>query len=368
MKHIQLRNGIYHYRRRTPKSLVRTINTKMISKALHSNLEQAIKLGAIIDEKLDNLKSLAKFGLNTGQSAFAINDKAAKREIVPFSQLAESYLGTLSVSDGKMREYRTVAHTLGALVTEISYSELEKVKARIGKLPKRNIQKYRKMTLAELVKVNAPVEDCISHKSANEYIKIMNAIVHHAYKSELVDKDVKLKLFTIEHQARTERSTLMKPAIKQLIDSAKSIELSQAYRLLYLTGMRLSEAYKCKISTIDGVECFDLRNPTEALKNKSSYRIIPVHSELEAESALKAIKSLEPNYVSRQASKALEGANESLYSLRHSFATDLISGEVRAEIISELMGHAHKSMTLNRYAKGFPITQLQDAVEKLTLL
>jgi integrase len=59
------------------------------------------------------------------------------------------------------------------------------------------------------------------------------------------------------------------------------------------------------------------------------------------------------------------GDGESLYSLRHSFATHLVATGVRSELLSELMGHTHKSMSLSRYAKGFPIKMLHDAVNQL---
>jgi len=56
---------------------------------------------------------------------------------------------------------------------------------------------------------------------------------------------------------------------------------------------------------------------------------------------------------------------KSLYSLRHTFATTLIAKGIQPEVVSELMGHAHSTMTMNRYVKGYPIKVLKEAIDKL---
>ena len=53
------------------------------------------------------------------------------------------------------------------------------------------------------------------------------------------------------------------------------------------------------------------------------------------------------------------------YSLRHTFASELIKRDVSSDIVSELLGHKHLGMTLSRYAKGFSVQQLYDAIIKL---
>ena len=51
-----------------------------------------------------------------------------------------------------------------------------------------------------------------------------------------------------------------------------------------------------------------------------------------------------------------------LHCLRHTFASELIKRDVSSDIVSELLGHKHLGMTLSRYAKGFSIQQLYDAI------
>jgi len=137
--------------------------------------------------------------------------------------------------------------------------------------------------------------------------------------------------------------------------------------------MRRSEVYKCVIHKIDGILCFDLRQPTDKLKTQASYRVIPVHSlligrifELNLDLARKKLIS---NQLKESMVKAqLEDINrKSLYSLRHSFGTELIANRVDSTIVSELMGHSVTSMTMNRYVQGYPIKRLQEAIETLSL-
>ena len=66
-------------------------------------------------------------------------------------------------------------------------------------------------------------------------------------------------------------------------------------------------------------------------------------------------------YIGRQF-KVSEGT---LYRLRHSFATHLAAKGIEPYIISELLGHTHKGMTMGRYVKGFPVELLSEAINKL---
>lgn len=67
--------------------------------------------------------------------------------------------------------------------------------------------------------------------------------------------------------------------------------------------------------------------------------------------------------ISRDFSKNIKEGT--LYSLRHSFATEMASKGIEPHIIAELLGHAHNGMTLGRYVKGFPIKLLSEAINRL---
>ncbi len=66
-------------------------------------------------------------------------------------------------------------------------------------------------------------------------------------------------------------------------------------------------------------------------------------------------------YIGRQ----FKVSEDTLYGLRHSFATHLASKDIEPYIISELLGHSHKDMTLSRYVKRFSVKLLSEAIDKL---
>ena len=243
----------------------------------------------------------------------------------------------------------------------ITFNLLDRVRTTIINLPRRNIQKYRSMPLKEVISTSVPDADKISSRSANEYIKTFNAILTFGHQRGYTEREFKLKVVKINASARNDRKALSLETINHLINTAQSTELRDSYTLLYLSGMRLSEAYKCKVTVVDGITCFDLRDCTD-LKTSVSRRLIPVHKSIDPFKALEAIRNMKPNYVSKQASKVLTNEGESLYSLRHSFATNLVNNGADANVVSELMGHSHKTMTLNRYAKGYKVTILYETV------
>ena len=296
--------------------------------------------------------------------------QVSKEPLPTITDLSSSYFKTLSVTKGKMSSYTTMIKTIIAISDEISYKSLDGIRDKLQRLPKRNIQRYRMMPLTEVISEKTlktvATKDKLTPKSINEYLKILNSILTFGYDRGVLSQHHKIKLLSINHQARTERSALTHSEIQGLLKDSRSPELALSYQLLYLSGMRLSEAYKCKLTTVNSIMCFDLRHTTETLKNSNSYRLIPVHSAVQdPENSLKAITSLKPSYLSRKASEMLGGGKKTLYSLRHSFATALASKGVQVGIVSELMGHSHKSITLNRYTKGYPVDILHTEINKL---
>lgn len=142
--------------------------------------------------------------------------------------------------------------------------------------------------------------------------------------------------------------------------------------LSFFSGLRLSEIPKLKIVRSE-IPYFDLTSSKISLKTSSSHRKIPIHTILIP--YISKIEEWEYNHLlwlarktKNRISKHLKNSeNKSLYSLRHSFATELISKNVNPAIVSELMGHSQKSLTLSVYTKQFPIKILNEAIQKLNL-
>ena len=164
--------------------------------------------------------------------------------------------------------------------------------------------------------------------------------------------------------SRDERVALDVDIIRHTISTANTVRLADSFTLLYLTGLRPSEVSKCKLTTVEGVRCFDLTDKSLQLKSRASHRLIPVHYSIkDPEQLLESFRSMSSQYMNRQFNVP-EGT---LYSLRHSFATELVGNGTEPYIISELLGHSHQGMTLGRYVKGFPVKVLKEAVDKLNI-
>ncbi len=369
-KYIIKRGNTYSYRRRIPKTLKPYFESGEYKKALSSSLSDSNDLASLISAQF----AKALLAMTIGQEP-DVSELTSVTTVIPvkptnmrMSELAEEFIASLNIKESRVKTYRRILDTAIIIMgNKINMSSLDRFKAQLPKMPKRNIEIYRKIPVREMIKRTFPEKDLISLKNCNEYIVVVNSMLIFGAERGYLDKPFRIKKYKITAAAREERRALDKDRIQWLIDTTQRHDVVSAYQILYLSGMRLSELFKCKVSTVDGIRCFDLTATDVSLKTDSSHRLIPVHSSItEPEKMLEEIRKVNLKYYSDVTNKRLE-KGESLYSLRHSFATHLIANETKAEIVSELMGHAHKSMTMSRYAKGFPITQLQDAVESLTL-
>jgi integrase len=238
------------------------------------------------------------------------------------------------------------------------------IKQTLSTMPRRNLQKYKVLPLSKLVKMKVPEEDRMSGETVNDHLKTLNSLIKFAYERDYIAKPYAVSMIKKTTSGRDERVALDVDTIMHTIATAKTARLTDSFALLYLTGLRPSEVTKCKLTSVDGIRCFDLRDRTLQLKSKGSYRLIPVHHAIkEPERLLESFKSMSSQYMNRQ----FDVAEGTLYSLRHSFATELAAKGVEPHIISELLGHSHQGMTLGRYVKGFPVKVLKEAVDKLNI-
>ncbi|KYJ87537.1 hypothetical protein AS592_10550 [Sulfurovum riftiae] len=363
LMHIHIRGTTYHYRRRIPLELQQYTHTLYFAKALSKNKDMAMMLARNIDSIFDELLMTKRMGKEPDIGKLGIDQEKSVSEI-------KSYLTVTERSDDAQKTVTMHMELLSILLPEdlsgLTQETLDKSITILKKLPKRNIQKYKRFPIKELINMDIPKKDKLAPRGVNAYLKTLKSFLNFCYKRNYIEKQFDIPLIKSEIASRAERTALNINTIIKLINGAKTSELKSAYTLLYLTGMRLSEVFKCKVSMIDGVKCFDLTDTTIKLKTKNSYRLIPVHRSItEPEDLLTNIRSLHPEYIAKQCSKTLKSGT--LYSLRHSFATDLASCGVAPHLISELMGHKQETMTLSRYIKGFPIEKLKQAIDTLTI-
>ncbi|WP_333805080.1 DUF6538 domain-containing protein [Sulfurospirillum sp.] len=239
----------------------------------------------------------------------------------------------------------------------------------ITKLPKRNIQRYRDMSVKELMKITPLAEEAISATTLNKYIKWTRKFYAFCTENDFIRKNPTATLGTVSNNdAITERLPLTPQEIRKLLELSKDeMVFHNGIKALAYSGMRLSELAKAKINNVEGLDCFDLSSKTLRLKTKASYRIIPIHSSIDIdllsqlpdlENFSKRVNTLIREHISSDSKKVL-------YSLRHTVATELKFKRVDSLVISEILGHAHSGMTMGRYASRYPLKILKKAIEKL---
>jgi len=263
-------------------------------------------------------------------------------------------------------------------INKLTYSRLIEIRDLLLKLPKRNIWKYRSMDTYTLVhnvhkgEMEIDSDKLVSTESSNKNLKRIKSLL--IFSQNLGQYKMSIPNFTIDNKqlSRNQRKAFTKDELNTIEDKLSNSSYYPIIQVLRYTGMRLGEVYKCRITEIDGILCFDLRNPTPPLKTLSSYRILPIHDSLlvHLDELTSLLNKYSNNYIGKRFKKDIERIlddteGKSLYSLRHTFATNLIANGVQPEIVSELMGHAHSTMTMNRYVKGYPIKVLKDAVNAL---
>ncbi|MBF0503288.1 MAG: site-specific integrase [Candidatus Riflebacteria bacterium] len=156
--------------------------------------------------------------------------------------------------------------------------------------------------------------------------------------------------------------------------------------------MRLNEICQLRtedIVTVDGILAFDLNDTGEkVLKNLTSSRIIPIHPDLIRIGFLdyvavireKGLPRLWMKLTRREDSYAkqfssyfqrfnrkyiTDNPRKVMHSFRHMFANQLKQACVRTEIISELLGHTHGSISIDRYGKPFDAKTLLGSMNAL---
>jgi len=385
----------YKYVRRVPKQLLDYIDIPTFRVSLgedkqeaaiqaisfNSTIEKAISLSSlgvsiqIINEELKPLIPQNKIKESSDDSLFSsiVNEyiHSNKTSVSPKETIAKQYFyHTLCPA-----LFKKVMGTSNPKLENLTFKHLLKVKDILIKLPKRNIQEYRDMSTSEIIKIldYVPKDNVVSSATVSKYIKKLRALYSFAIFRGLIQVNLAQGIpipSTLEN--KYQRLPLSSAELQTIL---VRISKDKVYLLniLQLTGMRLSELYKCELQIIDDILCFSLLNPTRKLKTQASYRVIPVHSSLlpNIDNFSNIRDNTSDTSLARTTSTIIKKLDfkdkdkKSLYSLRHKFATELIQRGANPSVVSELMGHSHKTMTLSRYSTGFSVEQLKEVIEIL---
>jgi len=394
---VKTKYNTLQYYRRVPKKLLKYVGVSKVRVGLGTEKENATKIALQYNKSIEEALHLIKEGveekiiISTIRELIPNNVKEIVQDSVLFSSTVDRYLKSKEgqISDKEIKEkinfysgvcsfiFKKILGTSNPKLSDITYGDLLEFKDVIARLPKRNIEKYKSMDMCRLLKIldEIPAVERVSARTVNRAIKWIRAIFNFSIvlgELEGVNLAHNIPLVKTEEE-RLQRLPLDNDEYNMLLNKL-SKEKRYLVQILKHTGMRLSEIYKCKIDTVEDVLVFSLLDKEYKLKTKSSYRIIPIHNSLLEElHHFDIYRCKVSNHRLSQSVSALikklnfvDSKKKSLYSLRHSFATELIQLGADSNIVSELLGHSHgRSMTLSRYASGFNIYQLDAVIQLL---
>ena len=235
-------------------------------------------------------------------------------------------------------------------------------------------------------------------KTVNKSMTLLSSFFKWAVRQGLVKRNPAEGLgLKLTKKASEERKAYTPEQLKALFSALPAVdhpeEPSKFWipRIAAYSGLRLEEICQLKPKDIieepGGVLCLNIDGPH--LKTSSSKRIVPIHRELlnlglgnylqglpsDQEGwifpELKEYRSARGKYFSKwfgqflRKTVCISDKGITFHSLRHTFATALQHSQVEPLVISQLMGHAVKSMTFGRYAKGYPAEVLAEAVDQI---
>jgi integrase len=252
--------------------------------------------------------------------------------------------------------------------SDITSKHLNEISKILQVIPSRNHIDLKRVNTYELIEksLNGEYEKYpkLNIETVNKMLRRIRSLSLYGYKTGLFEMIGAVQTLKNHRSFRDERKAL-EPEEIELISSATDIqEVKDFITLLRYSGMRIGELSKYVFKEIDGIECFDLRE-AKSLKTMSSFRVIPRHPK---------IKNIDFTYTYEHLSRMVkrlidqnldETDKKTTYSLRHTFASELIKSGVDSVLVSELMGHSHRTMTMNRYVKGYPIQMLKSAIDTL---
>lgn len=336
-------------------------------------------------------------------------DSGSQSEPSPtLSEIIKIYLDEgQSIQRWKDRSQEQVASTLNlfsAIVGDNSpFKSIDKTTARdfkqqYMKLPSNMRKKavYRDKTIAELLAMEIPQPDRLSHNTINNNLVRLGVFFNWAKDQGYTDvKPFEGLTLGKKKRASEERHAFDKD---DLIKMFESNEYQKGFKHPYQywvpiiglhTGMRLEEI--CRLQTynfkqIDGIDCIALgRDGAWDGKTNAALRQIPIHPKLISLGLLdfvgilatngktrlfEEIKPVNDEYgaaVSKWFSRyrkrcGIDGKGKVFHSFRHTLANQFKQCRVPLEIAEAIIGHESDSMTYGRYGKDYQVDVMFDAI------
>ena len=355
------------------------------------------------DEELRLFKGLTQAPSDNTPS-IKTKDSSTLEEVI--EEYCEEKIREGSWTAKSEQENRAIYTLLVRILGNIPIDDITAAKARdykhvLMRLPP-NINKsplYRSKTLPEILDM-AP--KAMSTTTVNKNIIRISSLFEwssrHGYVNKNYFEGLVLKTKT---RADEERSIFKKDDLKEIfkheIFTALKYKHPYQYWLPLLglyTGARLEELCQLYLEDIyndEGIWVIDINNKGDKkLKTKSSKRIIPIHSKLQALGFIDYVESLRHKGESRlfpELKKGRDGYSQSaskwfsrlrkdlglynldppkdFHSFRHTLATELKNKGIPEPEVAAITGHSIAGITFSRYGKAYDNRILNDALDHL---
>ena len=241
MKYVKLRQNTYYYRRRVPKELQELANINTLYRPLSKDKTLAKQLA----DRYDNLFNMIDMCIKLNEDA---NKYLAHLKLkVEHSDIFAEYIARLDVSEertikvGKLID--VVKEFLPKDLSKIDLSRIDKIREGIIKLPRRSLSQYRYVPVNKLIRMDIPTEHRIGLGATNEHITALNAFLKYIHQRELTHREYRINLVKNTINSRDSKVALSAEAVQKLVADTKKAKVRSSFTLLFLTGMRPSEAY-----------------------------------------------------------------------------------------------------------------------------
>ena len=379
-----------HFRRNEINKSLNTTNFAFAKKQALSILNDYQKICLMYQLKLNDENYIEKhikdFSINHLDSNYnEYTNKTLITHEIAFDKF-KLYYEALDINETKKRAVLVFLEEIflpligkKELVSNITFDNLNKIKAILQNLPKRNLSIYKDISLIKLINMKIKDDDKINIATLNGYMKRISRFYNFCFASQYTTINPCLFVTKDKSQIsdREEREAFTKEDISQLIPIIKEYDIYKQviYFSLMFTGLRISELYKVQIKQHNENEFyFDLTDSTIKLKTKNSHRIIPLHKELikmDVQTLLpKALELNKMNWIRRLFNEKIKvkitsSKKKVLYSFRHTIASELKYLNVKSEIISEILGHTNSNITLDRYASRYSFEVLKKEIDRI---
>ena len=347
----------------------------------------------------------------------AIKEKIEKDLATPycdFKTALEKYQDDYIVSKPNVKpgtitdmqvECRVLLEIIGnIIITEVNtMSTVTKLKTVLRKYPKNRVQRYGDKSIHTILKNESRYEK-INPKTANEYIKRLKAVLDFAGKYKLITSSNAAagELFRTEKAAEDERSAYDNSDIERLVAAICTQPLwtygsdkPERFWIILIAlfhGLRLgnivqlTKADMCQ--TDRGTWVIRMRQG----KTKATVRSVAICDSLILLGFLDWVNSLDRNKLFQDTSDSfskwynrdekrsdgytIQGfesrhvttdKKKCLYSLRHTFASNVFDVTGDFKITSDMMGHSTSGAVTARYTKLTKTEALKEVSEKMSL-